>query len=189
MEKITDYFKKFYNMKPYLFIDEKEWKYILDTYEKDDVIEELSKALHTYPCPIPEISEKDTLKSLNKLKGVKWPDLLIEGKWFPRNERDTKYELTPKYFKRDNKGNNASNPFHIETRWKVDWTRMPSGWKTWQTVKGIKTIVRSYYTLDKVLLKEALLFVLKRYCQQQQHFQDQIFLRFFSLPKQSRKQF
>ena len=43
MEKITDYFKKFYNMKPYLFIDEKEWKYILDTYEKDDVIEELSK--------------------------------------------------------------------------------------------------------------------------------------------------
>ena len=42
MEKITDYFKKFYNMEPYLFIDEKEWKYILDTYEKDDVIEELS---------------------------------------------------------------------------------------------------------------------------------------------------
>ena len=153
MEKITDYFKKFYNMKPYLFIDEKEWKYILDTYEKDDVIEELSKALHTYPCPIPEISEKETLKSLNRLKGVKWPDLLINGKWFPRNERDTRYELTPKYFKRDNKGNNASNPFHIETRWKVDWTRMPSGWKTWQTVKGIKTIVRAYYTLDKVLLK------------------------------------
>ena len=153
MEKITDYFKKFYNMKPYLFIDEKEWKYILDTYEKDDVIEELSKALHTYPCPIPEITEKETLKSLNKLKGVKWPDLLIDGKWFPRNERETKYELTPKYFKRDNKGNNASNPFHIETRWKVDWTRMPSGWKTWQTVKGIKTIVRAYYTLDKVLLK------------------------------------
>ena len=86
-------------MEPYLFIDEKEWKYILETYEKDDVIEELSKALHTYPCPIPEISEKDTLKSLNRLKGVKWPDLLIEGKWFPRNERDTKYELTPKYFK------------------------------------------------------------------------------------------
>ena len=77
MEKITDYFKKFYNMEPYLFIDEKEWKFILETYEKDDVIEELSKVLHTYPCPIPEISDKDTLKSLNKLKGVKWPDLLI----------------------------------------------------------------------------------------------------------------
>ena len=30
---------------------------------------------------------------------------------------------------------------------------MPSGWKTWQTVKGIKTIVRAYYTLEQVLLK------------------------------------
>ena len=60
MEKdIESYFKKFYNMKPYLFIDKKEWKHIMDTYEKDDVIEELSKALHTYPCPVPEISEKD----------------------------------------------------------------------------------------------------------------------------------
>ena len=140
-------------MEPYLFIDEKEWKYILETYEKDDVIEELSKALHTYPCPIPEISEKDTLKSLNRLKGVKWPVLLIEGKWFPRNERDTRYELTPKYFKRDNKGNNASNGFHIENRWKVDWVRTPSGWRTWQTVKGIKTIVRAFYTLEQVLTK------------------------------------
>ena len=42
MEKdIESYFKKFYNMKPYLFIDKKEWKHIMDTYEKDDVIEEL----------------------------------------------------------------------------------------------------------------------------------------------------
>ena len=63
-------------MEPYLFIDEKEWKYILDTYEKDDVIEEINKAPHTYPCPIPEITEKETLKSLNKLKGVKFFRLL-----------------------------------------------------------------------------------------------------------------
>ena len=54
--------------------------------------------------------------------------------------------------KRNNSGNNASNPFYLETRWKkLDWTRTPSGWKTWQTVNGIKTIVRAYWTLDKVL--------------------------------------
>ena len=154
MEKdIKDYFKKFYDMKPYLFIDEKEWKYIMETYEKDDVVEELSKALHTYPCPIPEISEKETLKSLNRLKGVRWTDLLVEKEWFPRNESESEYPLTHKYFKRDNKGNNASNPFHIENRWKVDWTRTPSGWRTWQTVDGIKTIVRAFWSLEKVLTK------------------------------------
>ena len=153
MEKVVDYFKKFYNMKPYLFIDEKEWKYIMETYEKDEVVNELAKCLHTYPCPIPEITEQETLKSLNKLKGVRWPDLLVEDSWFPRNERKSKYPLTDKYFKRDNSGNNASNPFHIETRWKVDWTRTPSGWKTWQTIDGIKTIVRAFWSLEQVLTK------------------------------------
>ena len=140
-------------MEPYLSIGEDEWQHIITTYEKDEVVDELAKCLHTYPCPVPEITEKETLKSLNKLKGVRWPDLLIEKKWFPRNERESDYPLTPKYFKRDNKGNNASNPFHVENRWKVDWQRMPSGWKTWQTVKGIKTIVRAFWTLEKVLTK------------------------------------
>ena len=153
MEKIIDYFTKFYDMKPYLFIDEKEWKYIMETYEKDEVVDELAKCLHTYPCPIPQITEEESLRSLKRLKCVKWPDILMEDFWFPRNEQKSKYILSPKYFKRDNKGNNASNPFHIETRWKVDWTRTPSGWKTWQTIDGIKTIVRAFWSLEKVLTK------------------------------------
>src|SRR5210317_281461 len=150
---IQEHFQKFYNMKPYIFIDEKEWQSIMKTYEKEDVIEELSKVLHTYRPPIPVISERQTLDSLNKLKGIRWPELLVESGWFPRNETESKYDLSEMYFKRDNSGNNASNPFHIETRWKVDWTRTPSGWKTWQTVKGIKTIVRAFYSLEQVLTK------------------------------------
>ena len=151
--KINELFKKFYGMKPYLFIDEKEWQHIITTYDKDEVVDELAKCLHTYRCPIPEITEKEALKSLKKLKGVKWGDILEYKSWFPRNERRSKYELTLSYFKRDNSGNNASNPFHIETRWKVDWTRTPSGWRTWQTVDGIKTIVRAFWSLEKVLTK------------------------------------
>ena len=154
MEKnIKEYFKKFYNMKPYLYISEDEWQMIMKTWEKEEVVESLSEVLHTYPCPIPEISEEDTLKSLNKLKGVQYNDILVEGKWFPRNENQYKYPLTDLYFKKDNSGNNASNGFHIENRWKVDWTRTPSGWRTWQTVKGIKTIVRAFWSLEKVLTK------------------------------------
>ena len=151
--KINELFKKFYGMKPYLFIDEKEWQHIITTYDKDEVVDELAKCLHTYRCPIPEITEKEALKSLKKLKGVKWGDILEYKSWFPRNERRSKYELTHSYFKRDNSGNNASNQYHIETRWKVDWTRTPSGWKTWQTVDGIKTIVRAFWSLEKVLTK------------------------------------
>ena len=155
MEKsVKEYFKKFYNMEPYLYISEDEWQMIMNTsWEKEDVVEALAECLHTYPCPIPEISEEDTLKSLNKLKGVQFNDILVEGKWFPRNENQYNYPLTDLYFKKDNSGNNASNGFHIENRWKVDWVRTPSGWRTWQTVKGIKTIVRAFYTLEQVLTK------------------------------------
>ena len=155
--QVTDYFKKFYNMEPYLTIGESEWKHIMETYEKEEVVEELAKALVTYPAPVPEITEKQTLDSLNKLKGIRWNDVLIEGRWFPRNERKSNYHLNYNdnqyFFKKNNTGNNASNPFHVENRWNVDWTRTPSGWKTWQTVNGIKTIVRAYWTLEKVLLR------------------------------------
>ena len=117
-------------MEPYLFIDEKECKHIITTYEKDDVVDELVNVYTHIHVLFLRLLKRKFLKSLKKLKGVKWGDILEYKSWFPRNERRSKYELTHSYFKRDNSGNNASNPFHIETRWKVDWTRTPSGWRT-----------------------------------------------------------
>ena len=62
MEKdIKEYFKKFYDMKPYIYIDKDEWKYIINTFEKDDIVDTLSEVLVTYPPPIPNITEKKTL--------------------------------------------------------------------------------------------------------------------------------
>ena len=40
-KEVKELFKKFYDMEPYLFIDEKEWQHIITTYEKDDVVDEL----------------------------------------------------------------------------------------------------------------------------------------------------
>ena len=41
-----EYFDKFKGMTPYLEIDEKEWEYIKETFEKDDVKESLAKVLY-----------------------------------------------------------------------------------------------------------------------------------------------
>ena len=154
-KEIEQRFKKYYGMEPYIKIPEDEWQSILKDYEKDDIIDELAKVLHTYEPPIQKITEEDTIDALKKLKSTWWNDILLDGVWFPRNDTKTDYDLRFdgewKYFKRVNAGNNASNPFHIENRWKVDWVRMPSGWKTWQTEKGIKTIIRAYFSLEKVL--------------------------------------
>ena len=142
-------------MEPYINIPHDEWQSILKDYEKDDIIDELAKVLHTYEPPIQKITEEDTIDALKKLKSTWWNDILLDGVWFPRNDTKSDYDLRFdgewKYFKRVNAGNNASNPFHIENRWKVDWVRMPSGWRTWQTEKGIKTIIRAYFSLEKVL--------------------------------------
>ena len=51
------YFNKFLYQVPYLHIDEKEWIYIKETFNKDDVKESLAKVAMTYPQPTMEISE------------------------------------------------------------------------------------------------------------------------------------
>ena len=153
--EIKEYFKKFYGMTPYLYIDEEEWIWIKKTWEKEVVVEALAEVLHTYDYPLPEMTDEDVLSDYKKLKGTWWNDILVEGEWFPRNGRDSKYSLLfdgkPLYFKKTNTGNRSSNKFHIETRHKVDWVRMPSGWRTWQTPKGIQTILRAFYSLEKNL--------------------------------------
>ena len=62
------YFDKFLNQEPYLYIGEKEWSYIKDTFEKDDVKESLAKVARTYPPPYMDISEDGCRKEFNNLK-------------------------------------------------------------------------------------------------------------------------
>ena len=41
-----EYFDKFKNQEPYLHIDETEWSYIKETFEKDDVKESLANCCY-----------------------------------------------------------------------------------------------------------------------------------------------
>ena len=42
-QEMLEYFDKFKNQEPYLHINETEWSYIKETFEKDDVKESLRK--------------------------------------------------------------------------------------------------------------------------------------------------
>ena len=84
--KYIEYFDKFLNMEPYLYIDEKDWSYIKDTFEKDDVKHSLAKVAMTYQPPYQEISIDKVRKSFSKLKGVRWRDLILDGEWFARSK-------------------------------------------------------------------------------------------------------
>ena len=146
-----EYFDKFKNMEPYLFIGEEEWEHIKKTFDKEDVKESLAKVAMEYPIPYASISEEDAFDALKKLKGMRHNEILIEGEWFAREGTDFKYDLTfegkQQYFKRINTGNKASNYFQQQNRWSVDGTIAPGPKRTWETEKYMTSLMGSAYTL------------------------------------------
>mgnify|MGYP003326889403 CR=1 FL=1 len=100
-----EYFDKFKGQQPYLHIDETEWSYIKETFEKDDVKESLAIVAMTYPMPTMEMTENDCRKDFNKLKGTWVHDILSEGEWFARSEEGYDWPISYKgsqwYFARN----------------------------------------------------------------------------------------
>jgi|APSaa5957512535_1039671.scaffolds.fasta_scaffold02583_5 hypothetical protein len=146
-----EYFDKFKGMTPYLEIDEKEWEYIKETFEKDDVKESLAKVAMTYEIPYATISEDDAYKALMKLKGMRHNEILVEGEWFAREGTAYRYGLEfegkQQYFRRVNIGNAASNFFQQVNRWSVDGTIAPGPKRTWETEKYMTSLMGAAYTL------------------------------------------
>jgi hypothetical protein len=138
-------------MEPYLYIDEVEWEYIKNTFDKQDVRESLAKVAMSYPPPYMDISEKDALKQLQKLKGMRHNEILVEGEWFAREGTEYRYDLTfegkQQYFKRNNTGNDSSNYFQQKNRWSVDGTIAPGPHRTWESHKFMTTLIGSAYSL------------------------------------------
>ena len=138
-------------MKPYLEINEKEWEYIKETFDKEDVKESLAKVAMTYPLPYPNLTEKTAYKDFMKLKGMKWNEIMVEGDWYAREGTqytyDLKYDGKPLYFRRLNAGNTASNYFQIKNRWSVDGSVSPGPKRTWENEKFMTTLMGSAYSL------------------------------------------
>ena len=126
-------------MEPYLSIDEKEWEHIKNTFEKQDVRESLAKVAMTYPPPYMDITKNDAYRGLQKLKGMKHTDILVDGEWFAREGTKYHYGLSfggkQQYFRRLNTGNDSSNYFQQTNRWSVDGTIAPGPKRTWETEK------------------------------------------------------
>jgi len=141
-----DYFNKFRNMEPYLKIDKKEWAYIKETFDRPDIQETLVEILKDYELPTQELTQKDAYKDFMKLKGIQWPDYLVETEWYARSEY--KWPLSKKIIRRINRGNDASNYFQQYNRWSVDGTISPGPVRTWGNPKFMYTLLGSLFTLE-----------------------------------------
>ena len=146
-----EYFDKFLDMNPYLSIDEREWEYIKNTFDKEDVKESLAKVSMTYEIPYAEITKKDAHRNYLKLKGMNHNDILVESEWFAREGTEYRYGLSFKgnqqYFRRINTGNQASNYFQQANRWSVDGSVSPGPQRTWENEKFMTSLMGSAYSL------------------------------------------
>ena len=146
-----EYFDRFKGMEPYLNINQHEWNYIKETFDKDDVKESMAKVAMTYPMPYAEITESDAHTELRKLKGMRHNEVLTEGEWFAREGTEYKYDLTwqgkQQYFRRVNIGNKASNYFQQENRWSVDGSVAPGPKRTWESEKFMTSLMGAAYSL------------------------------------------
>ena len=146
-----EYFDKFLDMSPYLSIDEREWEYIKNTFDKEDVKESLAKVAMTYEIPYAEITKKDAHRNYLKLKGMNHNDILVDGEWFAREGTEYRYGLSFKgkqqYFRRINTGNQASNYFQQANRWSVDGSVSPGPQRTWENEKFMTSLMGSAYSL------------------------------------------
>ena len=145
------YFNRFKDMNSYLFINEKEWEYIKETFDKNDVKESLAVIAMDYPLPYPYITKRDAWRDFQKLKGMKWNEILVEGEWYAREGTKYKYSLIYRdrklYFRRLNTGNDSSNFFHLENRWSVDGSVSPGPKRTWESKKFMTTLMGAAYSL------------------------------------------
>lgn len=155
-----DYFDRFYNMEPYLYISPEEWEHIKKTYDIEDIKESLATVAMTYPLPYVDLTIEDAQNDFLKLKGVRWNEMVYEAEWFSRSALESDYPLiyngplpygdTNKFIliKRNNIGNNASNYFQQKNRWTVSSTQGPGPSRTWVSHKFMTTMMGALFSLD-----------------------------------------
>jgi hypothetical protein len=156
-----DYFDKFLNLESYLSINEEEWNYIQRTFDKKDVKESLAKIAMTYEIPYAEITEDGAYKDLQKLKGMRHNEILVDGEWFAREGTQYRYGLEfqgkQQYFRRINSGNSSSNYFQQKNRWSVDGSVSPGPERTWGSKKFMTSLMGSAYSLKMPKINRSVL--------------------------------
>ena len=149
---IINHFKKYYNMSPYLNISSEEWVYLNETYEKDDIRNELTKVCMSYELPYLELTEMDAYIDFLKLKSIRSNELITNTTgWSARlidvDDYSMRFDDEYKIITRSLIGNKCSNYFQQENRWKTDGQH-PSLYKTWTTFKFLYSALNGLWTLE-----------------------------------------
>lgn len=127
-----------------LIIDEENWQYLKNNYEKDKLKLAISNIIKDLPLPYQEISYQDAIDDFKKLCELDSQSLFCDGGWFSRYSYDLPF--SNKYIKINKTGSRFSNFFHQENRWKTDSINSPSPYRTWKIEKFRLTLLNGLWT-------------------------------------------
>jgi len=143
----TNIFEKFV-VNNELYVDEDNWTEMLDNYDQEHIIQQISDAIIEFEIKLPyrEITLDDVYKDYEALKKLNFKKLTSIGKW--GSKFDYKYDFNNHYIKNTSVGNKASDYFHQIQRWKCDATGYPSPQKTWETERFRLTLFKALFSLN-----------------------------------------
>lgn len=130
-----------------IIFSKEEWLDLLSKHNRDYVIDILSDYIddHKISIPLRDISKEDAYVAFENLKSLDTNELLRRGDIYYRYEYD--YGIGDYYIKSSLLGNDASNYFHQENRYKCDTVNNPSPFRTWYDKKLRRSYLRSLITL------------------------------------------
>jgi len=130
-----------------LYVDEDNWTELLDTYDQEFIIREISDAIVEFQIKLPyrEISYDDAVADYNRLLKQDSSKLGTIGDW--GSKFDYEYRFNHHYVENVNAGNKASDYFHQVERWKCDATGYPSPQKTWENERFRLTLFKALFSL------------------------------------------
>lgn len=130
-------------------IPQKDWEDIKSNYSKEEIKEELHKQIESksIPLPYPDLTLDDVNRSFKELQTLDTSTLWKTGDWFTRYDYKHQGKFSKKYIASCNIGNDASNFFHIQNRWKADSINSPSPERSWQLRKFRDTLFNALWTL------------------------------------------
>lgn len=128
-------------------INERKWRELNEHFSRGEIKEAIIKAIRHYDmaCPMQPITHREAGEQFKQIQEFDVTQLV---KRMPTVTRwDYRYAISDVVIDAPRTGNEASNFYHQESRWKCDYKGIPSPWRVWHDDKYMMSMLNALWTL------------------------------------------
>ena len=135
------------NEKTEISINKKEWDFLLNNYNKEEIKKAISETIDEYKLDMPlrKITLENAISDFEALLELETKPMIKRGNIFTRY--DYKYEMSHYYIEQKKVGNISSDYFQQYNRFLCDSQVAPSPYRSWYNEKFRNGILNALFTL------------------------------------------